>query len=156
MLKCIPDLVEFPHIQDPFDQENIMAATVILRQYEEMEEEPEESGIQSIYSGAVNFLAITQTIISSMRGSPLECSLATATYWITVRQDVYFSLKRQAVPQIRFDAGRWRNESVGNVMVMFAGQVATWRWGQKSTEEWGKHDLPLPNRQMVVVLFTSR
>jgi hypothetical protein len=140
MLKCIPDLIEFPHIQDRWHQENIMAATVILRQYEEMEEEPDESDAQSAQSGAVNFLAITQTIIDSMSGSQLDCSLATATYWITVRQEIYFSLKRQAVPHLRFDADLWRNASIANITIMFAGQVAKWRWGQQSFEEWGKRD----------------
>jgi hypothetical protein len=140
MLKCIPDLVEFPHIQDPSHQENIMAATVILRQYEEMEEDVEEGEGQFARPGGVNFLAITHTIIDSMSASPLDSSLATATYWITVRQEIYFALTRQAVPHLRFDADRWRNASIANTMIMFAGQVATWRWGQRSTEEWGKCD----------------
>lgn len=106
MLKCIPDLVEFPHIQDPSHQEYIMAATVILRQYEEMEEDIEESEINFTRGGAVNFLAITHTIIDSISASPLDSSLATATYWITVRQEIYFALTRQAVPHLRFDADR--------------------------------------------------
>lgn len=140
MLKCIPDLVEFPNIHDPLQQENLMAATVILRQYEEMEEEMEESEVQSAQRGAVNFLAITHTIIDSMSPSPLDCSLATATYWITVRQEIYFALTREAVPHLRFDADRWVNVSIANTMIMFSGQVATWRWGNKSAQEWSECD----------------
>jgi hypothetical protein len=139
MLKCIPDLIEFPNIQDSSHQENIMAATVILRQCEEMEEEMEESEIQSAQHGAVNFLAITHTIIDSMSASPLDSSLATATYWITVRQEIYFAFTREAVPHLRFDVDRWLNASIANTMITFSGQVSTWRWGNKSAEEWGEY-----------------
>lgn len=138
MLRCIPDLVEFPNIHDPVHQENLMAATVILRQYEELEEDMEESEVQSAQQGAVNFLAITHTIIDSMSTSPLDSSLATATYWITVRQEVYFALTREAAPHLRFDADRWLNASIANTMIMFCGQVATWRWGNRSAEEWSE------------------
>ncbi|KAH8693255.1 hypothetical protein BGW36DRAFT_437195 [Talaromyces proteolyticus] len=138
MLKCIPDLTEFPKIQDPVHQENIMAATVILRQYEEMEEDVDEGDIDTeIHSyKRVNFLAITQTIIDSMSTSPLDCSLANACYWITVRQETYYALIRETVPHLRFDSDRWRNASIADNMIMFAGQVATWRWTQKSPEKW--------------------
>ncbi|KAJ5679913.1 hypothetical protein N7462_008157, partial [Penicillium macrosclerotiorum] len=138
MLKCIPDLIEFPNIQDPVHHENIMAATVILRQYEEMEEEMDEDRTElenSTYS-RVNFLGITQTIMDSMSASPHNCSLANAAYWITVRQEIYYALTRESVPYLGFDPGRWSNTSIADHMIMFAGQVATWRWGQKSAEEW--------------------
>lgn len=134
MLRCIPDLVQFPEIQDPVHQENIMAATVILRQYEEMDEEMDENEIDTDYydDRRVNFLAITQTIIDSMIESPLENSLATAAYWIVIRQEVYYAFSRESIPHMRFDSSRWRNTSIANNMIMFAGEVATWRWGKSS------------------------
>ncbi|CRL27723.1 unnamed protein product [Penicillium camemberti] len=138
MLKCIPELTQFPEIQDPMHQENIMAATVILRQYEEMEEEMEEGEIGNhVYEG-VNFLAITQTIIDTMISTPLDHSLATASYWIAIRQEVYYALTRQRAPQVRFDLEGSRKTSVANTMIVFASEVAKWRWGLKQPQEWEK------------------
>ena len=118
-----------------------MAATVILRQYEEMEEEMEEGEIGNhVYEG-VNFLAITQTIIDTMISTPLNHSLATAAYWIAIRQEVYYALTRQRAPQVRFDLERSRSTSVSNAMIVFASEVAKWRWGLKQPQEWGKFTL---------------
>lgn len=89
LLKCIPELIRFHEIQDLTHQENIMAATVILRQYEEMEEELEEGEVGNYANERVNFLAITHTIIDTMISAPLDHPLATAAFWITIRQDVY-------------------------------------------------------------------
>ncbi|KAJ5742432.1 uncharacterized protein N7511_011451 [Penicillium nucicola] len=136
MLKCIPELVQFPEIQDSRHQENIMAATVILRQYEEMEEEIEDGDEKSHANERVNFLAITQAIIDRMILTPLYHSLAAAAHWIAIRQEVYFAFTRQRCPQFRLDTDHWRNFSVANTMVVFASQVARWRWGMKTTEEW--------------------
>lgn len=119
-----------------------MAATVILRQYEEMEEDMDEGEFDTeiCTDERVNFLAITQTIIDSMMASPLDYSdysLATAAYWIVIRQEIYYAMTRESVPHLRFDSDRWRNASIANNVIMFAGEVATWRWGQKLPEEWG-------------------
>jgi hypothetical protein len=139
MLKCIRGLAEFPSIQDPVHQENIMAATVILRQYEEMEDSDEgKIGAEYYDDERVNFLAVTQKIIDSMIAAPLDHSLATAAYWIAIRQEVYYALTREAIPHLRFDSDRWRNASIANNMIMFVGEVAKWCWGQKLPGEWGK------------------
>lgn len=142
MLKCIPELVQFPEIQDPRHQENIMAATVILRQYEEMEEEIEESDEKSHANDRVNFLAITQTIIDTMISTPIHHSLAAAAHWIAIRQEVYYAFTRQRCPQFRLGTEHWQGASVANTMVVFASQVARWRWGMKKAEEWGKQPQP--------------
>lgn len=139
MLQCIPELVKFPEIQDSRDQENIMAAAVILRQYEEIEEELEEGDERSYASDKVNFLAITQTIIDRMISTPLHYSLAAAAYWIAIRQEVYFGLTRQRCPQFRLGTNHWQNISVVNTVIVFTGQVARWRWGMKKAEEWSKY-----------------
>ncbi|KAJ5269519.1 hypothetical protein N7497_009738 [Penicillium chrysogenum] len=138
MLKCIPELVQFPEIQDPIHQEDIMAATVILRQYEEMEEETEEGETGNHADERVNFLAITQTIVDTLISTPLHHSLATAAYWIAIRQEVYYALTRQRAPQFRFSSERWQNASVANTMIIFASEVAKWRWGAKQPQEWEK------------------
>lgn len=138
MLQCIPGLVRFPEIQDSIEQENIMAAAAILRQYEEIEEDMgdnEEVGIE--FREQVNFLAITQTIIDSMISSPLNQSLATAAYWIAIRQEVYYALTRERTLSMRFSPEDWQNASVANTLIMLVGEVAKWYWGEKSPEEWG-------------------
>lgn len=115
-----------------------MAAAVILRQYEEIEEDmgdDDEGGLD--FREQVNFLAITQTIIDSMISSPLNQSLATAAYWIAIRQEVYCALTRERTLSMRFSAEDWQNASVANTLIMLVGEVAKWCWGDKSPEEWG-------------------
>lgn len=135
MLKCMPDLIRFPEIEDPEGQENIMGATVILRQYEEMEDDTDEDTLT--VQGSTNFLAITQTIIDSMITSRLDHSLATAAYWIAIRQEVYFALTRERAPHMQFGLGDWMTASMANTMIMFASEVTKWRWGVRSGQEWG-------------------
>lgn len=152
MLKCIPGLAEFPNIQDPTRQENIMAATVILRQYEEMDDESNEGRVDTDYyykDQRVNFLAVTQKIIDSMISSPLDHSLATAAYWIAIRQEVYYAFTRKTIPHLRFDSDNWRSSSIANNMIIFAGEVAQWCWSQKSPEEWSEPDLCLKSTAIV-------
>ncbi|BCS27073.1 uncharacterized protein APUU_60121S [Aspergillus puulaauensis] len=152
MLKCIPGLLSFHKMHDPRDQENLMAAAIILRQYEEMEEEMEgemEEGADieidtdtdtdnvGERQQRVNFLAITQTIIYSMISSPLaRSSLATAAYWIAIRQEVYYALTRKQAPRVSFTSEDWSNATVANIMIMHAGEVTKWCWGDKSFAEY--------------------
>ncbi|GAT19559.1 hypothetical protein RIB2604_00601380 [Aspergillus luchuensis] len=135
-LKCIPELLKFPEITDPTEQENIMVATVILRQYEEMEEDIEDHDMST--QDRVNFLAITQRIIDAMISHRLEQSLATAAYWIVIRQEVYYALTRQRAPKMRFSPEDWRKASVANTLVMLASEVTKWRWGDGTREEWNR------------------
>lgn len=139
MLECIPGLIRFPEIHDSIEQENIMAAAVILRQYEEIEEDMEDEDDEADldFREQVNFLAITQTIIDSMISSPLNQSLATAAYWIAIRQEVYYALTRERTLHMRFGPEDWQNASVANALIMLVGEVAMWCWGEKSPEEWG-------------------
>ncbi|KAL4748985.1 hypothetical protein BDW72DRAFT_195233 [Aspergillus terricola var. indicus] len=145
MLKCIPELSSFHDIGDPTEQENLMCAAIILRQYEEMEEEIEETGTEPIpfptesNVGAentgeedsprqkqVNFLAITQTIIQAMISSSslLQRSpLAVAAYWIAIRQEVYYALTRKRAPCLTFTAQDWESGTVANKMIMHAERL---------------------------------
>lgn len=159
MLKCIPGLSSFHNIGDPIEQENLMCAAIILRQYEEMEEEMEEMGTGPISfltdssfgnenagegdsptEKQVNFLAITQTIIQAMisASSPLQRSpLAVAAYWIAIRQEVYYALTRKRAPCLTFTAQDWESATVANKMVMHAGEVTKWCWGDRTLGEYG-------------------
>jgi hypothetical protein len=158
MLKCIPDLIEFPKIQDPVEQENIMAATVILRQYEEIEEDVDDGGADRNTEThhhsfeRVNFLGITQTIIDAMSTSPIHSSLARACYWITIRQETYYALTRETVPHLRFDSDRWPSASIADDMILFAGQVATWCWTEKSSEQWCENGPKLKEHTYLAVI----
>ncbi|OJJ95573.1 hypothetical protein ASPACDRAFT_47461 [Aspergillus aculeatus ATCC 16872] len=136
-LRCIPDLVKFPDVSDPINQENIMVAAVILRQYEEMEEDMDDDGpAETAAQSRVNFLAITQTIIESMMSHRLEQSLATAAYWIAIRQEVYYALTRQRAPIMQFQPQDWRRASVANKFIMLASEVTKWFWEDRSIDKW--------------------
>lgn len=129
-----------------------MAAAIILRQYEEMEEEMEEGADTDPDTDnvgerqqRVNFLAITQTIIYSMISSPLaRSSLAVAAYWIAIRQEVYYALTRKQAPRVSFTSEDWSNATVANIMIMHAGEVTKWCWGDKSVAEYGTNPPPIP------------
>jgi hypothetical protein len=60
----------------------MMAAMVILHQYEEMDDDSKEGRVNTKYYNdeRVNFLAVTQKIINLMILSPLNHLLATAAY----------------------------------------------------------------------------
>ncbi|KAL2818001.1 hypothetical protein BDW59DRAFT_152342, partial [Aspergillus cavernicola] len=134
MLKCIPGLLSFQIDQEPQRQDDLMAAAIILRQYEEMEEEEE---LEERIEQRVNFLAITQTIIYSMISSPLRrSSLATAAYWIAIRQEVYYALTRKRVPCFTFTPEDWSNATATNKMIMHTGEVTKWCWGDRSPHEY--------------------
>ncbi|KAL5336029.1 hypothetical protein BJX70DRAFT_410086 [Aspergillus crustosus] len=136
MLTCIPGLLSFPTTQDPQEQENLMAAAIILRQYEEMEEEMDESA-QDPRVQRVNFLAITQKIIEQMISAPLgRSSLASAAYWIAIRQEVYYALTRRRVPSVSFTSEDWGSATPANAMIMHAGEVTEWCWGTRSDDEY--------------------
>lgn len=124
-----------------------MVATVILRQYEEMEEDIEDNNdtiADMSTHDRVNFLAITQRIIDAMISNRLEQSLATAAYWIVIRQEVYYALTRQRPPKMRFSPEDWGKASAANTLVMLASEVTKWRWGDGTREEWSSFPSLLP------------
>ncbi|KAL4776635.1 hypothetical protein BDW60DRAFT_224247 [Aspergillus nidulans var. acristatus] len=175
MLKCIPGLSSFHNIGDPTEQENLMCAAIILRQYEEMEEEMEEIGTDPISFftessvGAenagerdsptekqVNFLAITQTIIQAMisSSSPLQRSpLAVAAYWIAIRQEVYYALTRKRAPCLTFTAQDWESAAVANKMIMHAGEVTKWCWGDRTLSE---YERLRHHQQLLITTYSSQ
>ncbi|KAL1592366.1 hypothetical protein SLS60_011445 [Paraconiothyrium brasiliense] len=143
MLKCIPFLFEFHNATDEAYQENIIVAAVILRQYEEMDEEAETSGnipnpnISDMEQRA-NFLAVTQGIIDTCASFPTFAheTLAHAAFWIAVRQEVYESFMREEAPKMMFDKYHFGPVSPANRLVMHAAEVTRWNWGAKTDEEW--------------------
>ncbi|KAL2814369.1 hypothetical protein BDW59DRAFT_167235 [Aspergillus cavernicola] len=124
-----------------------MAAAIILRQYEEME----EGGTETRGDGRqlpVSSLAITHKIIDSMISSPLaRSSLATAVYWIAIRQEVYDALMRKRAPCVAFTPEDWANATVANIIIMHAGEVTKWCWGDRSLSEYER--LKLHQQQLI-------
>ncbi|KAL4757926.1 uncharacterized protein BDW70DRAFT_152961 [Aspergillus foveolatus] len=175
MLKCIPGLSSFHDIGDPTEQENLMCAAIILRQYEEMEEEMEEMGTDpmsfltessvgaenagegdSPTERQVNFLAITQTIIQAMISSSslLQRSpLAVAAYWIAIRQEVYYALTRKRAPCLTFTAQDWESATVANKMIMHAGEVTKWCWGDRNLSE---YERLRQQQQQLITAYSSQ
>ncbi|KAF7597359.1 hypothetical protein BBP40_006300 [Aspergillus hancockii] len=140
MLKCIPALIDFHKSRDREYHENIMAAAVILRQYEEIEDEGEEIDSSSGVRGhqSVNFLAIIQAIIETTVSLPTQHNLANAVFWIAIRQEIYYALARQRFPRMTPDQDKRRCATAANKLVTFAGDVTKWWLGDRSPLEWDK------------------
>ena len=139
MLKCIPALIDFHKICDREYQENIMAAAVILRQYEEIEEEEEiDSSTGARDQQPVNFLAIIQAIIETTASIPTHHSFANAVFWIAIRQEIYYALAMQRFPRITPDQDKRQGASAANKLILFAGDVTRWWLGDRSPLDWGE------------------
>ncbi|KAF7557546.1 hypothetical protein G7Z17_g551 [Cylindrodendrum hubeiense] len=147
MLKCIPVLKEFHETRDEKTRELIVTTAVILRQFEEMEDEDdEESNLGNpdgeynstpIY-GRVNFLAILNAVLRSSNSAELvhRLDLLNASYWIALRQEVYFALRKGYAPQMVEPPVEWADISPENKLVIHTSQVAKWRFDDKSEAEW--------------------
>ncbi|KAK7428294.1 hypothetical protein QQZ08_005191 [Neonectria magnoliae] len=141
MLKCIPVLKEFHETRDEETRELIVTTAVILRQFEEMdEEEDDEDSADSstrIY-GRVNFLAILNTVLRSSNSRDLvkRLDLLNASYWIALRQEVYFALRKGYSPQMVEPPVEWADISPENKLVIHTNQVAKWHFNDRSEAEW--------------------
>lgn len=145
MLQCIPALSSFHNVPTFWEQENIMAAAVILRQYEELEDDdgPQDGSGES--SGdeihPVNFVQVTQTIIEESRVLENRSSLANAILWMALRQEIYFCVMKERAPRMRLNARDRSEASAANRPIIYAADVANWCWGERSPEEWSERAL---------------
>ncbi|KAF6805983.1 ArcA-like protein [Colletotrichum sojae] len=140
MLRCIPALREVSNTQDEEYRENLAAAALILRQFEEMDpEEANSAGGSDSGSGIgnVNFLDITKAIL---RAAPSQWSgLLSAVYWVAVRQEIYFALTLGRSPQIAAQPpGPGREACFANRLIWFTSEVAKWKMGDRSEREWDR------------------
>lgn len=153
MLACIPALRSFHQTQDKEHQELIVATAIILRQFEEMEDDeenssfttPEPTSPNTPNSERVNFLDIINTVI---RSSHLEETfdpqgLSNAAYWISLRQEVYYAFRRGRSPQMLLAPEQWVHAAPANKTVMHAAQVAKWLFEYRSEQEWRGFSLDL-------------
>lgn len=152
MLKCIPVLKEFHETRDEETRELIVTTAVILRQFEEMEDEDDEEtnmgdadgeyNSTPIY-GRVNFLAILNAVLRSSNSADLvqRLDLLNASYWIALRQEVYFALRKGYSPQMVEPPVEWADISPENKLVIHTSQVAKWRFDDRSETEWRERAL---------------
>ena len=149
MLKCIPALRQFHESEDAERREHIIATAVILRQFEEIEEDEDEtdysasideSNPHSYTHERVNFLAVINAAVRSSHSEDLfhRRDLFNAAYWIAVRQEVYYAFTRKQSPQMFLAPTLWQDASTSNKMIIHASQVAKWLWDDRSEHEWRK------------------
>ncbi|KAF5491883.1 hypothetical protein CGCS363_v011174 [Colletotrichum siamense] len=154
MLRCIPALHEVSRTQDEEYRENLAAAALILRQFEEMDPEEAQSATSSDFGngiGNVNFLDITKAIL---RAAPSRWSgLLSAVYWVAVRQEIYFALTLERSPQITAQPPDLdRDTCFANKLIWFMSEVAKWKMGERSGAEWER----LRNEEEVLIVEAAR
>lgn len=162
MLRCIPALHHVPQIQDEDYREELAAAAVILRQFEEMDpdQEPDQeigqekdtarpSATDDTVSSApldmressqssdhgVNFLDIAKAILRTTTTSGSN-GLADAVGWLALRQEIYYAFARGRSPQISLPPEQERAASPVNKLILHTYQVAKWNYGDKTVQEW--------------------
>ncbi|KAI8311497.1 hypothetical protein K4K61_012052 [Colletotrichum sp. SAR11_59] len=154
MLRCIPALHEVSRTQDEEYRENLAAAALILRQFEEMDPEEAQSATSSDFGngiGNVNFLDITKAIL---RAAPSRWSgLLSAVYWVAVRQEIYFALTLERSPQITAQPPDLdRDTCFANKLIWFMSEVAKRKMGERSGTEWER----LRNEEEVLIVEAAR
>lgn len=152
MLRCIPALHEVSSTQDEEYRENLAAAALILRQFEEMDPEESQSAPSSDFGNAngdgngtshgntnnnANFIDITKAILRAAPPSRWS-GLLSAVYWVAVRQEIYFALTLGRSPQITARPDQSREVSFANRLIWFMSEVAKWKMGDRIEGEWGK------------------
>ncbi|KAF9876768.1 hypothetical protein CkaCkLH20_05614 [Colletotrichum karsti] len=154
MLRCIPALHEVSRTEDEEYRENLAAAALILRQFEEMDPEEAQSATSSDFGGGngnVNFLDITKAIL---RAAPSRWSgLLGAVYWVAVRQEIYFALTLERSPQISAQPPNVDGEACfANKLIWFMSEVTKWKMGDKTEDEWGR----LKSEEEALILESNR
>ncbi|KAL4724321.1 hypothetical protein ACLX1H_008934 [Fusarium chlamydosporum] len=136
MLKCIPVLKDFHTTQDGEIRELIVTTAVILRHFEELDDQDTDAGTE--LDEGVNFLAILNAVLRSLTADDLSHrrELLNASYWIALRQEVYYALLKGYPPQIVEPPAEWVDISPANKLVSHTNQVTKWLFGDKSETGW--------------------
>jgi hypothetical protein len=141
MLKCIPVLKDFHTTRDGETRELIVTTAVILRHFEELDDEEEEdSSIETRLDGGVNFLGILNAVLRSLTSDDLvhHRELLSASFWVALRQEVYYALRKGYPPQMVEPPSEWADISPANKLVFHTRQVTRWLFEDKSEEGWRK------------------
>lgn len=143
MLKCIPALREFHHTDDEETRELMVTTAVILRQFEEMEDEYEDddtrrSILAESIPGRVNFLSIINAVWKTSNSETFfrNSDLLKASYWVVLRQEVYYALRKGYAPEMVETPQGWDGISSANKLVVHASQVARWLFDGKPEDGW--------------------
>ncbi|THX28670.1 hypothetical protein D6D12_04663 [Aureobasidium pullulans] len=141
VLKCISGLSQLESDSDHSVQEHLIAAAVILRQYEELDVDGEIDEFTWAGNGhpQINFLTIIKSIIANIAPSlaPYQ-KLAEAAFWTAVRQEIYNAFTKERSFDMILPAGKVHGATQINRLVLHAAEVAKWRWGGKSSDEWSR------------------
>ncbi|KAF4332208.1 hypothetical protein FBEOM_13996 [Fusarium beomiforme] len=141
MLKCIPVLKDFHTTQDGETRELIVTTAVILRHFEELDdEEDEEASVDTQLDQGVNFLAILNAVLRSLTADDLihRRELLIASYWVALRQEVYYALRKGYPAQMVEPPAEWSDISPANRLVFHTSQVTKWLFDDKSESGWHK------------------
>ncbi|KAG6354661.1 hypothetical protein INS49_004679 [Diaporthe citri] len=159
MLRCIPALHDVPQIQDEEYRENLAAAAVILRQFEEMDQDQDSGEKDTARPSApgdtvssahletresshssdhgVNFLDIAKAILRTTTTSGSN-GLTDAAGWLALRQEIYYAFSLGRSPQISLPREQEREASPVNKLILHTYQVAKWNYGDKTVQEWDR------------------
>jgi hypothetical protein len=149
MLKCIPHLFEFHNCQDDDQRANLIASAVVLRQYEELDNEVEPDVETQTENNDLEtrqhttFFAITQAIIESTTSSRSLANkrLEHAAFWGAATQEIYNAVTRQRPFHMNFAPDVAEYASAANKFIMHTAYVTKWCWGEKSEVGWRKSSL---------------
>ncbi|KAJ4030839.1 hypothetical protein NW761_013417 [Fusarium oxysporum] len=140
MLKCIPVLKDFHTTQDGETRELIVTTAVILRHFEELDDEDEDPALDTRPDEGVNFLAILNAVLRSLTSDDLinRRELLIASYWVALRQEVYYALRKGYPAQMVEPPAEWSDISPANRIVFHTSQVTKWLFDDKSESGWHK------------------
>lgn len=157
MLECLPAFRQFHKTEDDDFRDSVVATAVILRQLEEIDDDEDYSqyGAYHFKGKTLNFLSIIDMVLkdNDLQAMFGHRSLTQAAYWMALRQEIYHSFTKKAPPQLTLAPEHWQTASKVNKTVMHTVQVAKWRWGGGSMDEWRTFTSPLGFLLMLTAFF---
>ncbi|KLP19231.1 ARCA protein [Fusarium fujikuroi] len=153
MLNCIPVLKDFHTTQDGETRELIVTTAVILRHFEELDDEDEDPALDTRPDEGVNFLAILNAVLRSLTSDDLinRRELLIASYWVALRQEVYYALRKGYPAQMVEPPAEWSDISPANRIVFHTSQVTKWLFDDKSESGWREWSLSSYSVQVLMV-----
>jgi hypothetical protein len=139
MLKCIPTLREFHTVPDEETRELIVTMAVILRQFEEMDSDLEENDLVAV-GARVNFLSVINAVLRTSRFEDFfrDSELLKASYWVALRQEIYYALSKGRAPEMAVSPQGWDVVSPANRLIVHTSEVAGWLFNGKSVDGYCK------------------
>ena len=150
MLKCIPVLRGFHEVGDEETRELIVTMAVVLRQFEEMDDDVDENDLVrtsdagSPAGGRVNFLSVINAVLRTSRFESFfkDSELLKAAYWVAMRQEIYYALSKGHAPEMAESPQLWDVVSPANRLIVHTSKVAGWLANGKSLDGYCKLSSP--------------